>query len=151
MHELPSDGRRGSQGPQPESERIPLARSADIARRRRIYTIQMAIRLVCVLAMPIVPGWWKAVALLGAVVLPYTAVLMANDHATSTPTGARSWTPEPPPGAPQITAAPTPSGPARTIRVEDDGQVSIIEEDAPAGDDGTGTPDADPGDRDAGR
>ncbi|WP_143276380.1 DUF3099 domain-containing protein, partial [Brachybacterium nesterenkovii] len=66
-------------GHRPVSRPAPLARSEDVARRRRVYTIQMTVRMACFLAMPFLPGWWKLAALVGALVLPYVAVLMAND------------------------------------------------------------------------
>lgn len=71
-------GRHGARAP--ETTGVPRARSEDIARRRRLYVIQMSIRVLCVIAMPFLPGMWKIVALVGAVVLPYVAVLMANDQ-----------------------------------------------------------------------
>jgi Flp pilus assembly protein TadB len=58
----------------------PLA--ADQARRERRYLIQMGIRIVCfllaVLLWQYVPMWVSLVLIVGAVVLPYTAVLFAN-------------------------------------------------------------------------
>ncbi|WP_282945347.1 DUF3099 domain-containing protein [Cellulomonas endometrii] len=58
----------------------PLA--ADQARRERRYLIQMGIRIVCfllaVLLWQYVPMWVSLVLIVGAVVLPYSAVLFAN-------------------------------------------------------------------------
>ncbi|GIG35630.1 DUF3099 domain-containing protein [Cellulomonas pakistanensis] len=55
---------------------------ADQARRARRYLIQMGIRVVCfvvaVLTWTRVPGWVSLVLIVGAVVLPYIAVLFAN-------------------------------------------------------------------------
>lgn len=55
---------------------------ADQARRARRYLIQMGIRVVCfvvaVLTWSHVPLWVSLVLILGAVVLPYIAVLFAN-------------------------------------------------------------------------
>lgn len=76
----------GSSAPRqqdPDPSGVPLARSADIAHRRRVYVIQMSIRVVCVLLLPFVPGVWKVLPLIGAVILPYIAVLMANDQAVT--------------------------------------------------------------------
>lgn len=42
------------------------------------YTIQMTIRVVCVIAAVFAPDWWKLVFALGAVFLPYFAVVNAN-------------------------------------------------------------------------
>ncbi len=39
----------------------------------------MLVRVVCFALMLVVPGWWKLVALLGAVFLPAAAVLLANN------------------------------------------------------------------------
>ena len=55
---------------------------ADQARRARRYLIQMGIRVVCfllaVLTWTRVPMWVSIVLIVGAVVLPYIAVLFAN-------------------------------------------------------------------------
>ena len=51
------------------------------------YSVTMGIRLVCILAMMFVQGWWIAVFAAGAVFLPYFAVVIANVPArTSTRT-----------------------------------------------------------------
>lgn len=42
------------------------------------YTIAMSIRTVCVISLVFLSGWWMAVALVGAIVLPYIAVVIAN-------------------------------------------------------------------------
>ncbi|MBO9577893.1 MAG: DUF3099 domain-containing protein [Microbacteriaceae bacterium] len=54
--------------------------SADDDRRRRFisYTVMMCIRVACVIACLFVTGWWQLLCLLGAVVLPYLAVTVAN-------------------------------------------------------------------------
>ncbi len=54
----------------------PLA--ADQARRMRSYLLQMGIRLVCIFLAVLVPGPARWFFVAGAVLLPYTAVLMAN-------------------------------------------------------------------------
>lgn len=51
----------------------------DRARRMKVYTIMMAIRMACVASLLFVRGWWILVAALGAVFLPYIAVLFANE------------------------------------------------------------------------
>lgn len=38
----------------------------------------MLVRVICFGLMIVVPGWWRVVALAGAVVLPAAAVLLAN-------------------------------------------------------------------------
>ncbi|MBM7820232.1 hypothetical protein JOE63_002709 [Cellulosimicrobium cellulans] len=55
----------------------PLA--ADQARRERKYLIQMGIRLVCIFGAILAQGSWLTwVLAVGAIVLPYSAVLIAN-------------------------------------------------------------------------
>lgn len=55
---------------------------ADQARRARRYLVQMGIRVVCFLLAALlwahVPLWVSLTLIVGAVVLPYTAVLFAN-------------------------------------------------------------------------
>lgn len=52
--------------------------SDDVARRTRRYLVQMSIRVVCFLGAVLVDHWTRWLLLLGAVVLPYVAVLLAN-------------------------------------------------------------------------
>lgn len=64
----------------------PLA--VDQARRMRSYLLQMGIRLVCIFLAVLVPGPARWLFVVGAVLLPYTAVLMANagrDRRETTP------------------------------------------------------------------
>jgi hypothetical protein len=42
------------------------------------YSITMGIRLVCIVLCLFVQGWWLLVCAIGAVVLPYIAVVLAN-------------------------------------------------------------------------
>ena len=42
------------------------------------YTIAMSIRVVCIVLMLFVEGWWQAVCVAGAIILPYIAVVLAN-------------------------------------------------------------------------
>ncbi|WP_067876341.1 DUF3099 domain-containing protein [Agromyces aureus] len=57
-----------------------LPPSPEAERRSRMirYSIAMAIRLLCIFAMLFVQGWWLAVCAVGAIVLPYIAVVLAN-------------------------------------------------------------------------
>jgi len=57
-----------------------LPESPDDERRRRMirYAIAMGIRVLCVIACFFVRGWWLVVPLIGAVFLPYIAVVLAN-------------------------------------------------------------------------
>ncbi|QYH36188.1 DUF3099 domain-containing protein [Salinibacterium sp. M195] len=57
-----------------------LPERPDDERRRRVihYSIAMGIRIICVLLCVFVRGWWLVLPILGAVVLPYVAVVLAN-------------------------------------------------------------------------
>lgn len=57
-----------------------LPRSAEDDRHRRMvrYSVTMGIRLVCVLLCVVVRDWWLLVCAMGAVFLPYIAVVFAN-------------------------------------------------------------------------
>lgn len=63
-----------------------LSASEDLDRRQRRYLWTMLVRVVCFALMFFVPGWWKVVALLGAVFLPAAAVLLANNQDRRPPT-----------------------------------------------------------------
>ena len=57
---------------------------ADIASRQKRYIVTMGIRTLCFLAVAVLamthfgPGWLPWIFVVGAVVLPYVAVVMAN-------------------------------------------------------------------------
>lgn len=57
-----------------------LPESPDDERHRRMvqYLIAMTIRVGCVIACFFVHGWWLILPVLGAVILPWVAVLLAN-------------------------------------------------------------------------
>jgi len=57
-----------------------LPESPDDDRKRRMiqYGIAMTIRVACVIACFFVQGWWLFVPIVGAIVLPYIAVVFAN-------------------------------------------------------------------------
>lgn len=42
------------------------------------YTLAMSIRVLCILSMLFLKGWWLILPAFGAVVLPYFAVVLAN-------------------------------------------------------------------------
>lgn len=50
----------------------------DIARRTHRYLVQMTIRVVCFIGAVVVDHWTRWLLLVGAVVLPYVAVVLAN-------------------------------------------------------------------------
>jgi Flp pilus assembly protein TadB len=57
-----------------------LPQSPDEERRGRVlrYSVAMGVRLVCVILALVLHGWIQVVAIVGAVVLPYFAVVLAN-------------------------------------------------------------------------
>ena len=44
------------------------------------YSVTMGIRMVCIVLMLFVHGWWLLVCAAGAILLPYFAVIVANVH-----------------------------------------------------------------------
>jgi len=48
------------------------------------YTIAMSIRVVCIGLCLVVPGWWVLIPAMGAVFLPYIAVVIANNTRAGT-------------------------------------------------------------------
>ncbi len=61
-----------------------LAESPDAERRRRMtkYFIAMAVRVGCIMLCFFLHGWWLLLPIVGAVVLPYVAVVFANIGST---------------------------------------------------------------------
>jgi hypothetical protein len=57
---------------------LPL--SPDEERRHRMikYSVAMGIRVLCIISILFVPGWWVIIPAIGAVFLPYFAVVIAN-------------------------------------------------------------------------
>ena len=57
-----------------------LQNAPELERRSRMikYTVAMGIRLACIGACFLVSGWWLLIPALGAIVLPYFAVVLAN-------------------------------------------------------------------------
>jgi len=56
----------------------------------RSYTLAMGIRLICIGLCFIVPGWFVTLPILGAILIPYFAVVTANSkhitkHAVESP------------------------------------------------------------------
>jgi Flp pilus assembly protein TadB len=62
--------------------------AADIDSRQKRYVITMGIRTLCFVAVAVIamshvgPGWLPWIFVVGAVVLPYVAVVMANAAST---------------------------------------------------------------------
>jgi cell division septal protein FtsQ len=57
-----------------------LPASPEVERRNRMikYSMAMGIRVVCIVLMLFVQGWWLVLCVLGAILLPYFAVVVAN-------------------------------------------------------------------------
>lgn len=73
--DLPSEGVPSiTQAPEPLTD--------DMARRQKRYLVQMGIRIICfaaaVLTWGTIPMWASLLLIVAAVVLPYSAVLIAN-------------------------------------------------------------------------
>jgi Protein of unknown function (DUF3099) len=106
-----SQGASRRESSRPEVYRITSAtgsHSADMQQRATRYLMSMGIRTVCVILVIFVPGPLRWVFAVGAIVLPYIAVVAANAA------GERRGEPLPPPpprtrpgltGAPQSAAA----------------------------------------------
>ena len=52
--------------------------SVEQVSRQRRYLTSMIIRTLCVVGAILIPGWPRALFLVGAIVLPYLAVVIAN-------------------------------------------------------------------------
>jgi hypothetical protein len=74
-------------------------RSDDLGRREKAYGISMGIRTLCfvgaVIAWQTVGGWIPWVLLVGALVLPYTSVILANAGVRTKGRGTNIIPPEP--------------------------------------------------------
>lgn len=64
--------------PVPSVTTAPEGRSNDLASRQRRYLTMMAIRLACLPLAVIASGWLRWAFIIGAIVLPYVAVVIAN-------------------------------------------------------------------------
>lgn len=62
---------------------LPLSPVEERKNRMVKYTVAMIIRVVCIFAMLFVEGWWLLVAAIGAIFLPYFAVILANTQIVS--------------------------------------------------------------------
>lgn len=94
--------------------------SEDRAHRMRVYFLAMTLRVACVVSLFFVRGWWVLLVAAGAVLLPYFAVLIANQASSG-----REERPTPP--EPLRLESP----PSQTDAQESDEQQTIIV-DAPA-------------------
>ena len=105
------------------------SRSADIAYRERRYLIMMGIRLVCFVIAVVLfingAGWLTAIPAVGAIIIPYFAVIFANGgREPNTSRGFQAYEPNLPerfsparPAGPVSAgsgpAGPDPAGPGR--------------------------------------
>lgn len=55
-----------------------ISAERDRVHRMKVYFIIMSIRVVSVLSLLVLRGWWLLLAIIGGVVLPYIAVMIAN-------------------------------------------------------------------------
>ena len=60
------------------SQNITTVASSDRSKRMWQYALSMTIRLVCIGLCFIVQGWWIILPILGAILLPWFAVVNAN-------------------------------------------------------------------------
>ena len=63
---------------------LPASPVEDRRKRMIQYTVAMSIRVVCVFLLFVVHGWWLLVVAVGAFVLPWVAVVLANNVAGGT-------------------------------------------------------------------
>ena len=75
--------------------------SDDIDVRQRRYLLIMAVRIACIPPAIMVQGWLRWAFILGAVVLPYVAVVVANAARRSEPGMLVPVVPQPRPALPQ--------------------------------------------------
>jgi len=89
-------------------------RSEDLDSRIIRYAAMMGLRVVCFVLAAFTPSPWRWLFVLGAVFLPYFAVVLANVAKTATQSGG---TPYVAPGRPSLEASPGP-----VIRAEEDSE-----------------------------
>lgn len=66
---------------------LPVSPEAERHSRMIKYSVAMGIRVVCIVLMLFVHGWGLVLCAIGAIALPYFAVIVANVH--SSPNGAQ--------------------------------------------------------------
>lgn len=125
-----------SKAPRPEPEpevqsitSVPESLDDDQTRRAKVYLIQMGIRLVCFIAaiffLTTGPAWLGWILAVGAVVLPYTAVVFVNAGPNRTPRDAQAYVSEGP-----ATLPPAGDGPDDARRPASDTEHTVIDGDA---------------------
>jgi hypothetical protein len=68
----------------------------DRRKRMRKYVIAMSVRTVCLVLLVVVPDWWRYIFGVGAVILPYVAVVLANVGSNGATEPVRPGPPPPP-------------------------------------------------------
>ncbi len=71
---------------------LPVAPEAERKIRMLKYSIAMGLRIVCIGLCFVTPGWWLLLPASGAVLLPYFAVMVAN-QVVKTPSSAEAYRP----------------------------------------------------------
>ena len=81
------------------------------------YAVAMGIRMVCLVLIFVVDGWFKVLPVLGAVFLPWIAVIIANgsDQAEVHADSLLDYAPLAQLDAPAAPAAPEPEDPSMTL------------------------------------
>ncbi|WP_242702013.1 DUF3099 domain-containing protein [Arthrobacter cavernae] len=79
LQQVPGDPDAVSSDPEVHSITDAAAAHSDDMRDRMIkYAVAMGIRMVCIILIFVVDGWFKIIAVAGAVFLPWIAVVIAN-------------------------------------------------------------------------
>jgi hypothetical protein len=71
---------------------LPTAPEAERKTRMIKYSLAMGVRIICLGLCFVTPGWWLLLPATGAVLLPYFAVLVAN-QVVKTPSSAQAYKP----------------------------------------------------------
>lgn len=97
-------------------------RSDDIGARQRRYLWMMGMRVACLPPALLVDGWLRWVFILGAVALPYFAVVVANAVAQPRPGALTPVSDTSRPALPPGAAEPDQQIPGAAQRIPEDGQ-----------------------------
>lgn len=95
------------------------AHSDDMHARFVKYAVAMGIRMVCIILIFVVDGWFKIIPVVGAVLLPWVAVVIANGGSDTNHLQAGSLLEE----APQFELADTAAAPEDETGVVLEGEV----------------------------
>lgn len=87
------------------------APAVERAQRVRKYAVMMSVRMACIVVMPFVDGLWVLACALGAVFLPYVAVVAANVKARSSSESELEGVQQQLEGSPEPAASQSPDGP----------------------------------------